>query len=298
MTGPLPAGLGEGIEAALSELGIAHDLSAVRPVAGGCIHNGSRLETDEGTAFFLKWNPDAPPGMFAAEADGLSALRAAGAAVVPEPLAWTDGPPAWILMEFIEAGPTQADAALGEALASIHASAHGTGFGWTRDNWIGSLPQSNREDPSWGAFWCDARLRPQLLLARGAGRLEEDVFDGVLEAAPGALAGVTRPELVHGDLWSGNAFSTPDGRPVLVDPAVHRGDGEVDLAMSELFGGFGRAFYDAYGAVRAVSPEYTAFKRDLYQLYYLLVHVNLFGSGYEMGARRAATSALQGMGRG
>ena len=126
---------------------------------------------------------------------------------------------------------------------------------------------------------------------------QDELFDRVLEAVPEALSGVVRTELVHGDLWSGNAFSTPDGRPVLVDPAVHVGDGEVDVAMSELFGGFARAFYDAYDAGRPVSPEYAAFKRDLYQLYFLLVHVNLFGSSYEAGARRAAGAALHGMGR-
>jgi fructosamine-3-kinase len=298
VTGGLPRGLSTRVTEALSTLGRNGEISRVRPVGGGCIHNGSRLETDSGDAYFLKWSSDTPAGMFDAEADGLRALGAVGATLVPEPLAWSDGSPAWLLMEFVEAGPGQADTALGEALARIHGSADAESFGWERDNWIGSLPQRNPDNPDWGAFWRDARLGPQLFQARRAGRLEDDRFDRVVEAAAQSLSGVVRPELVHGDLWSGNAFSTPDGRPVLVDPAVYIGDGEVDLAMSELFGGFGKTFYDAYNAARPVSPEYVAFKRDLYQLYYLLVHVNLFGSSYEAGARRAASAALQGMGYG
>ena len=296
MTGGLPPGLSDSIAEALSGLGRNDSVSRVRPVAGGCIHNGSRLETEVGDTYFLKWSPEAPPGMFDAEADGLRALGASGAAVVPEPLAWRDGPPSWLLMDFVQAGPAQVDAALGEAMARIHTSAEATCFGWTRDNWIGSLPQLNPERVDWGGFWRDARLGPQLRHARRAGRLEDPIFDRVLEATPEALSGVGRAELVHGDLWSGNAFSTPQGRPVLVDPAVHFGDGEVDLAMSELFGGFGEAFYDAYDTARPVSAEYRAFKRDLYQLYYLLVHVNLFGAAYEDGARRAARAALRGLG--
>lgn len=297
MTDGLPAELRSSLAEALSGLGGRGTLARVRPVGGGCIHNGSRLETTAGDTFFLKWNLQAAPGMFAAEADGLGALRSADAAVVPEPLAWSDGPPSWLLMEFVEPGSAQADSALGEALARIHCSTDAGSFGWTRDNWLGSLPQTNPTHGCWGTFWRDARLRPQLLRARRAGRLQEDLFDGVLDALPRALTDVARPELVHGDLWSGNAFSTPDGRPVLVDPAVHYGDGEVDLAMSELFGGFGPSFYRAYDAVRPVSPAYRAFKRDLYQLYYLLAHVNLFGAAYEAGARRAAHAALRGMGR-
>jgi len=114
------------------------------------------------------------------------------------------------------------------------------------------------------------------------------VFDGVLEATERALAHVIRPALLHGDLWSGNAFASTGGRPVLVDPAVYLGDAEVDLAMAELFGGFGRGFFDAYHGARPATRAYSNHARDLYQLYYLLVHVNLFGDAYVAGAVRAA----------
>ena len=108
---------------------------------------------------------------------------------------------------------------------------------------------------------------------------------------PAALGGVTAPSLLHGDLWSGNAYTAVGGAPVVVDPAAYRGDAEVDLAMTELFGGFEARFYLAYEEARPVSDAYRAYRRDVYQLYYLLVHVNLFGSSYVAPAVRAADRA-------
>ncbi len=305
----LPDRIRRGVEVALEELGLPGDVVGARPVGGGCIHRGTRVEVSTGVSYFLKWSQDVPRGVFEAEAEGLRALREAGPVTVPEPLAWDEGSPAWLLMEYVApAADDVRGAALGRGLAAIHLSdvsrpsAHPSGpdaaggpFGWSRDNWIGSLPQSNPVTASWGAFWRDARLSPQLQAARTRGRLRDEVFDRLLDAVPGALATVTMPSLIHGDLWSGNAYASSAGRPVLVDPAVYLGDGEVDLAMSELFGGFDRDFYRAYDAERPITPEYHAFKRDLYQLYYLLVHVNLFGRSYEAGARRAAEGALAGL---
>jgi fructosamine-3-kinase len=102
------------------------------------------------------------------------------------------------------------------------------------------------------------------------------------------------PDLLHGDLWSGNFYAGPSGEPVIIDPAVYRGSGEVDLAMMELFGSLPRGFVEGYESRRRLAPEYEAFRRDLYQLYYLLVHVNLFGSGYVRGALSAAERAVRG----
>lgn len=306
----LPDPIRRGVEVALEELGLPGDVVGARPVGGGCIHRGTRIDVSAGASYFLKWSQDVPSGMFEAEAEGLRVLREAGPVMVPEPLAWDEGSPAWLLMEYVAPGADDVrGAALGRGLATIHRSdvprppaprfepaAAGGPVGWSRDNWIGSLPQANPVTESWGAFWRDARLSPQLGAARARGRLHDEIFDRLLEAVPGALATVGTPALIHGDLWSGNAYTSSEGTPVLVDPAVYLGDGEVDLAMSELFGGFDRDFYHAYDAERSITPEYHAFKRDLYQLYYLLVHVNLFGASYEAGARRAAEGALAGLG--
>jgi fructosamine-3-kinase len=284
----LPAHVERDVSSSLEELGLGARIVRATRVGGGCINHGTRVETDAGRSVFLKWNAEAPAGMFEAEVDGLRALRAVEGVRAPEPLAHGAH---WLLLEHVETGRERADtsAALGRMLAELHAEGGGTAFGWPRDNWIGSLPQANPPTGSWGAFWRDRRIAPQLERARRLGHLKRASLDRLLDVIPSALADVERPELVHGDLWGGNWLTDAGGEPVLIDPAVYRGHGEVDLAMSELFGGFDGVFYDAYHEARGgASREYAAYRRDLYQLYYLLVHVNLFGSSYEAGARRAA----------
>ena len=231
------------------------------PVGGGCINSLARLEGDDGEAYFLKWNHSAPPGMFEAEADGLLALAAPGTLRVPEVLAWggstTREDPGWLLLEFVPRGAAGRDygLCLGEGLARLHSSGTtrpptesgtdpaGPSFGWHRDNFIGSLPQGNREAGSWGVFWRDARLAPQLARARELGYFrgrDGRVLDELLSRVEDVLPpdGGKGPALLHGDLWSGNYYPGPGGRPVLIDPAAYRGVGEVDLAMMELFGSF------------------------------------------------------------
>lgn len=303
----LPAPVREGVEDALGHMGHASKLVEVAPLIGGCINHGARLTVEGGARFFLKWNSHAPPRFFDAEADGLRALAAARALRAPAPLArgGRSGTPAWLLLEYIAAGKPAADYSeiLGRGLARLHASAPpGTAYGWSRSNWIGALPQPNRASRSWVAFWRDARLAPQLSRARDRGFLRgpgADVLDRVLALVPAALADVEHGpvHLLHGDLWSGNAYAGPEGEPVIIDPAVYHGHGEVDLAMTELFGGFGARFYQAYAEAGTVTAAYAAYRRDLYQLYYLLVHVNLFGTQYEqrtLAAAARAAAALSG----
>jgi protein-ribulosamine 3-kinase len=283
----VPASVAADVGRALGERGLGTRINT-QPIGGGCIHHGARLDTDAGRSFFLKWNVDVPAGMFEAEAEGLAAIRASGTLRAPEPIAWghaADGA-GWLVLEYVALGRPSADtsARLGRGLAALHASATEPMFGWRRDNWIGSLAQANAPTMRWADFWRVRRLAPQLDLARQKGHLREVVLDRALDVGCAALADITRPELVHGDLWSGNWLVAENGEPVLIDPAVYLGHGEVDLAMSELFGGFERAFYEAYG----ITPEYRSYRRDLYQLYYLLVHVNLFGASYEAGALAAA----------
>jgi len=305
MSTTLPSPVEEGVRDAVQRLGSSARIEKVTPVAGGCINHGVRLDTDHAGAFFLKWNASAPPRLFDAEAEGLNALREAGALRVPEPLArgGGSGSPSWLLMEWLEPGAPGPDYAvtLGRGLARTHASASdAAGFGWRRPNWIGSLPQLNRVGRSWSAFWRDQRLAPQFRRAVDRGHFgpgERRLFATVLALVPDALADVDSGpvHLLHGDLWGGNAFAGQDGAPVVIDPAAYRGHGEVDLAMTELFGGFGRDFYDAYASELSISDAYHAYRRDLYQLYYLLVHVNLFGSQYErrtVGAAERVAAAV------
>ncbi len=305
---PLPAKVRESVESALSRLAGRSDfITSTTPVPGGCIHHGTHLTTASGASYFLKWNASAPAGIFAAEAEGLRALRRAVAAspsptpepgapetnpplLVPEPIAWIDGPPSWLLMEYVPPASSGGDSAvrLGRGLAVVHGMSGEAPFGWPAPNWIGSLEQDNTPDGDWPTFWRARRLLPQLERARRAGALADPIFDRLFESIPAALEGAGAPALLHGDLWGGNTYAAAGGVPVLIDPAVYVGDGEVDLAMTELFGGFTPAFYDAYAEIRPISAAYRSHRRDLYQLYYLLVHVNLFGAAWAAPSRRAA----------
>jgi fructosamine-3-kinase len=296
----LPGVVHEEVLQALRDLELGLCIDSVTAVAGGCINHGARIDTSAGTSFFLKWNRSAPAGMFDAEADGLLALTAASTLRVPQPLRCARTPDGigWLLMEYVAPGAHGPEMArsLGNGLAAMHARVPSGGYGWERDNWIGSLAQCNDSSASWGDFWRARRIGPQLELARRSGRARDPVFDSVLDLIPEALGDITAPQLVHGDLWGGNWFASDRGEAVLIDPAVYRGHGEVDLAMSELFGGFGPAFYDGYCEVTPLAEAYAAYRRDLYQLYYLLVHVNLFGAGYEarsLAAARAVVAELR-----
>jgi fructosamine-3-kinase len=295
------------VEAALAERhGRRVRLVLAQSVGGGSINAAARIGCDRGRSYFLKWNASAPSGMFAAEADGLRALRDEAARCglrVPEVVALGgEGAAAsWLLLEWVprgSAGDGRGER-LGSGLALLHRSrAGGAGYGWERGNFIGSLPQPNDPSADWGSFWRDRRLAPQLELARRRGRLaraEAGLLDELLDRTGEALAGAATdgPSLVHGDLWSGNAYAGPAGEPVLVDPAVYRGHREVDLAMSELFGGFPAGWLDAYREAWPLDPSYAPLRRPIYQLYYLLVHVNLFGGSYVSGSLRAAREVLE-----
>lgn len=302
----LPHDLEAGVTRVLQDVAGTGSIADAAPVGGGCIHRGTRITWSDGRAYFLKWNPSPSAGaMFRCEVAGLEALAAAGPLRVPRPVAVGDEGdqgPAWLLMEYIEPGPAgrDHDEALGAGLAALHHPRPGARWGWGEDNWIGSLPQGNASTDDWPTFWRDRRLAPQVERARRSGLLRGEadrVMDALLGAVPGALADTPdAPGLLHGDLWSGNAFADAHGRPVLIDPAVYHGHGEVDLAMMELFGGFGGRVFAAYDDVLGIPEAYAAVRRDVYQLYYLLVHVNLFGAGYLGGTLAAARRVLAEVG--
>lgn len=309
----VPASVLQDVERTLeTRSGKAVSVTSAAPVGGGCINPSARLETDSEGDFFLKWNSASPGEMFEAEADGLQSLARPTALRIPEVLghggSGNSAGPAWLLLEFIPQGRPGPDYGrrLGESLADLHTSGMsepdlGTEapYGWHRNNFIGSLLQENDHSGEWSSFWRDRRLEPQLSLAhdRGhftgaSGRTMDELLDRLEEVMAGSES--QGPALLHGDLWSGNFYAGPAGEPVLIDPAVYRGVGEVDLAMMELFGSFPRGFTEGYETSRELAPEYGAFRRDLYQLYYLLVHVNLFGGSYVSGSLAAAERVLRG----
>lgn len=257
-------------------------------VGGGCISSAYRIE-DGPSRYFVKLNDATCLSMFEAERDGLAELERAGAIRVPRPIACGNcGSHAFLILEHLDlgSGDQAAAARLGEQLAAQHrvCAEH---YGWFRDNTIGSTPQRNTQHDDWVAFWRLCRLDPQLRLAASNGAHREllDAGNRLLELLPAFFTDyVPRPSLLHGDLWGGNYRVDAAGNPVIFDPAVYYGDREADLAMTELFGGFPAAFYEAYGACWTLDAGY-AVRRTLYNLYHVLNHFNLFGAGYAAQAQ-------------
>ncbi|HUJ86082.1 MAG TPA: fructosamine kinase family protein [Burkholderiales bacterium] len=265
--------------AAAAALGRGVRLESAAAVSGGCINDCYLL--DAGAArLFVKLNEPRFADAFAAEADGLAALRAAGMRA-PEPLAHgTAAGRAYLALEALELGGDEDFAALGRALAALH-RLRGGRFGWSRDNYIGASAQRNSRSSDWIEFWRERRLAPQLRLALANGHTQiRKPVERLCAALPELLAGHTPvASLLHGDLWRGNVGFLAGGAPVVFDPALYRGDRETDLAMSELFGAFPRAFYAAYEESWPLDEGYRR-RKHLYNLYHLLNHLNLFGGGY------------------
>jgi protein-ribulosamine 3-kinase len=266
-----------------NSLGVSLHSQPASRVHGGSINECYRWESDSG-ALFVKLAPARGSAMFEAEAAGLEELQRAQAVRVPRVMSvGTSAGKAWLALEWIQSGtPSRTtDAVLGEQLARQHRATQ-PAYGWSRINTIGSTPQLNDWDDNWVTFFRDRRLRYQLSLAANngyGGRLQhrgETLLDRVSEFFSTYQPA---PSLLHGDLWGGNRVADERGDPVIFDPAVYYGDREADLAMTRLFGGFGPAFYSAYESAWALDTDAAA-RTDLYNLYHVLNHLNLFGRGY------------------
>lgn len=258
--------------------------SGRRDAAGGGCINAAWVLSGQGHTYFVKVNRAAALPMFEAERAGLEEITASHSVRVPRPIAvGADGESCWLVLEHLEmgSGNGRSYALLGEQLATMHRHTRDQ-FGWERDNTIGSTPQINSVCADWVDFWARHRLGFQLALADQnghGGRLQRD--GERLLGSLNRLFGGYRPvaSLLHGDLWGGNAAVLTTGEPVVFDPAVYYGDREADIAMTELFGGFGTEFRRAYEATWPLDPGYSV-RRELYNLYHVLNHLNLFGGGY------------------
>ncbi len=228
--------------------------------------------------------------MLTREAEGLRALAATDEIHIPRVIGLTrSGYGAALILEYIERQPPKPDSMtrLGRRLAHMHGH-RATRFGWETNNFIGRLDQINTREADWAVFYGRHRLAYQMRLAvrnglMSAGEVpaEENLIAHLRMHLPAHIG----PALLHGDLWSGNYLFGPGGTPFLIDPAVYYGHAEVDLAMTRLFGGFDKSFYAAYREVRPCDGDEN-YLTDIYQLYYLLVHLNLFGSSYYSSVRR------------
>ena len=271
---------------AVIERVFARPAASIQPVGGGMINRAARVEVG-GERYFVKTINSAPAGFFAAEADGLERLRAANALRVPQVIAHDearDGLPAYLILEWIDDAPKSRRLSenLGRGLAAQHRVTSAR-YGLERDNFIGALPQANGFAETWSAFYRDRRISPQVELARRRGLLppeRERLLRRVIDRLDDLLGGMESvPSLLHGDLWSGNYMACDGDQPVVIDPAVYYGSREVELAFTELFGGFSDRFYAAYDEAYPLDPGYAA-RRPLHQVYPLLVHLNLFGESY------------------
>ncbi len=282
MTTTLPTALTQAITQATGQ-----PLLANSPVGGGDISHASRVRLADERQLLVKWHLNPPPGLFSVERQGLALLHSAEALRIPAVVAQSEAVadcPAFIAMEWLGRGSSSAAGvaeALGRGLAAMH-RVTATEFGLDHDNFIGANPQPNRQAGNWVTFFREERLGFQMELAAKKGylpssrarRLEKLLarLDDWLPAHPPA-------SLLHGDLWGGNWLTADSGEPALIDPAVYYGHREAELAFTELFGGFPAAFYAAYNQTWPLDKSYRE-RKELYNLYHLLNHLNLFGEGY------------------
>jgi protein-ribulosamine 3-kinase len=276
--------------------GITIDPDTARHVGGGPASAAFRVESADGP-LLLKLAPDHRADMFAAEAGGLACLRRAHALAVPRVYSTgIAGKYAFLALEWLELEGDRraAEAELGRRLALQH-RVTSEAFGWDRDSTIGATRQPNAWTDNWLEFFSERRLRFQLSLAidNGLPPVIAETVDRLLEDLERRLGDHRpSPSLLHGDLWGGNWGANRFGTPYVFDPAVYYGDREADLAMTRLFGGFGSAFYEAYAEAWPL-PDGAQERTDLYNLYHLLNHFNLFGGGYANGVHDAATRWLR-----
>ena len=265
------------------------DITALTPLSGGDISRAYKLHTSD-QAYFLKVNSGSSAlQMFEAEKKGLECIAASKTIAVPRvfELGICEGQ-GFLLMEFIKSktGSAEDFQALASQLAGMHQVPFQK-FGFQEDNFIGSLAQSNTLHEKWSDFYLYQRLNPQIEMALTQGLLTKKELPSLdrMHRVLQFYFNKVRPSLLHGDLWSGNFLFGLDGTPYLIDPAIYYGHSEVDIAMTHLFGGFHSSFYETYHKIVPQSNE-TEARIALYQLYYLLVHLNLFGSSYYGGVSR------------
>ena len=265
-----------------------------KTVHGGDANESYKLFLSNGETLFLKANSVERADFFRAEAEGIAAIRSTGAVAVPLIYEFgIDDGYSFLLMEYIDSARPAGGfwEKLGAGLAGMHkadtsAFVRSGRYGLDKDNYIGAGYQKNTAKDSFIEFFADCRLRPQFELAERY--FDDDMakkINRLLDGLDRYLIEPESPALLHGDLWSGNFISDERGLPMLIDPAVYVGCNEADIAMTELFGGFDKRFYDSYYALMGMVPGYDD-RRDLYNLYHLLNHLNLFGSSYLYAAAR------------
>ena len=271
------------------EVKLDASISKVIPVSGGSISKVYRLQTSSTNSFLLKLNSLYEyPGMFKLEHEGLAAIRSTQTVAVPNVLLRGETEDeSYLVMQWIEAGKNtrKSSQKLGEELAQMHQHTS-THFGFTTDNYMGSLIQSNKLHTTWNSFFIDERLKPMIKIGYEKHALNGNdiqLFEKLFQKLPELFA-EDQPALVHGDFWSGNYLIDTNEVPYLIDPAVSYSNREFDIAMTVLFGGFDASFYEAYHSNFQLQTGWKQ-RLNLWNLYPLLLHVNLFGGSYTFQVR-------------
>jgi len=256
----------------------AFQLKSKNPIGSGCINQAYRI-SDGKTDYFVKLNSARFGDMFEVEALSLGEIAESHTIKVPQPVCYGQiVDQAYLVLQHLDLSGRVNAELQGQQLAAMH-RVTGDRFGWYRNNTIGSTPQSNTLNNNWISFWREQRLLPQLQLAQQNGyhlpQVEQltQSFDCLFDNYH------PQPSMLHGDLWGGNAAALADGTPVIFDPAFYYGDREADIAMTQLFGGFDSRFYAAYNEAFPLDEGYKL-RTTFYNLYHIINHLNLFGSGY------------------
>ncbi|WP_421828229.1 fructosamine kinase family protein [Larkinella sp.] len=269
-------------------LGRSVEVLEARFLVGGNVNTAAQVFSSEGL-FFVKWNPEANVDMFEWEARGLDLLRSTEAIYIPEVIGYGKyRDKTYLVLEYIDPVVPKSNywESFGQSLALLHSHTQSK-FGLHFDNYIGSLPQSNTLTDNGITFYIEQRLQPQAGMALYKGLISKELyakFQKLYQRLPDLLP-VERPALLHGDLWSGNVMVNEQGDAALIDPAVYYGLREAELAFTTLFGGFDERFYDAYDEAFPMEDGFQE-RIPIYNLYPLLVHLNLFGTGYLSGIER------------
>ncbi|RLL42679.1 fructosamine kinase [Oceanobacillus piezotolerans] len=272
------------IEKGLNQVEKNGEIKSIQPVPGGDINDAYYVRSKQ-REYFVKLNQQMGKSFFDFEAEGLSIIRNTGTIDVPIVYGvlkdgQTQIPMLW--MEWVNGNEKEnTETVLGEKLAALHLK-EGPGYGYEGRGYIGKLPHENYLSSSWLAYFRKIRLEEQIKLGRTRGTMSGERYIklmSLLELLDKWIPDKPLSSTLHGDLWGGNWITGEDGKPYLIDPSILYGDHEFEIAFTELFGGFSESFYDTYRSVFPLSPEYED-RKELYQLYYLLVHLNMFGEAY------------------
>lgn len=273
--------------------GSTYAIQSRNQVGGGSINNAFRI-SDGHDSYFVKTNRHTLEHMFAAETLALEKLYQTATIKVPQPIAHgVSGHECYMIMTWLDMSGQPNGTLFGEKLARLH-QVQQPRYGFDIDNTIGSTPQLNQWSDDWVDFWRKQRLGYQLnlILDNGLGRRVYEAGQELLERCGDFFSDYQPlPSLLHGDLWSGNWSGDQAGFPVIFDPASYYGDRESDLAMMELFGRPPQGFLAAYESVFPLDPGFRS-RKELYNLYHILNHANLFGSGYTAQAEHMIESLL------